>query len=152
MRANDPQVLGHAGRAQQLTCVSRDTRLGMHPNAHPGLPSPTRTRKRLLAKEVGKRNGWTAVQSNFMKKPTTLIAIVGVAVLLTGSLSGGTTIANHRPCLNPKVVIALSQPEDCEIACTGAIEAISFLEANGLRLAGPINIFPMGRIPATRIT
>ena len=80
------------------------------------------------------------------RKPTTLITIVGVAFLLTGSLNGGTAVANHRPCPNSKVVVALSQPEDCEIACTGAIDAISFLEANGLRLAGPINILPMGRI------
>ncbi len=80
------------------------------------------------------------------KKPTTLTAIVGVAVLLTGSLNGGTTMANHRPCPNSKVVVALSQSEDCETACTGAIDAISFLEANGFRLAGPINIHPMGRI------
>jgi hypothetical protein len=43
-------------------------------------------------------------------------------------------------------VVALSQSEDCETACTGAIDAISFLEANGFRLAGPINIHPMGRI------
>ena len=81
------------------------------------------------------------------RKPTTLTAIVGVAVLLTGSLNGGTAVANHRPCPNSKVVVALSQPEDCEIACTGAIDAISFLEINGLRLAGPIHIHPMGRIP-----
>ncbi len=80
------------------------------------------------------------------RKPTTLTAIVGVAVLLTGSLNGGTAMANHRPCTNPKVVVALSQSEDCETACTGAIDAISFLETNGFRLAGPINIHPMGGI------
>ncbi len=81
-----------------------------------------------------------------MKTPTTLIAIVGVAALLTGSLNGGMAMDNHRPCPNSKVVVALSQSEDCETACTGAIDAISFLEANGLRLVGPINIHPMGRI------
>ncbi len=80
------------------------------------------------------------------RKPTTLTAIVGVAVLLTGSLNGGTAMANHRPCTNPKVVVALSQSEDCETACTGAIDAISFLETNGFRLAGPIHIHPIGRI------
>lgn len=90
--------------------------------------------------------GWTAVRSNVIKKPTTLIAIVGVAVLLTESLNGGTAMADHRPCPNSNVVVALSQSEDCETACTGAIDAISFLEANGFRLAGPINIHPMGRI------
>ena len=90
--------------------------------------------------------GWTAAQSIVIKNLATLTAIVGVTVLLTGSLNGGTAIANHRPCPNSKVVVALSQPEDCETACTGAIDAISFLEANGFRLAGPIHIHPMGRI------
>ncbi len=90
--------------------------------------------------------GWTAAQSIVMKNLATLTATVGIAVLLTGSLNGGSTKANHRPCPNSKVVVALSQSEDCETACTGAIDAISFLEASGFRLAGPINIHPMGRI------
>ncbi len=81
-----------------------------------------------------------------MKNLATLAATVGVALLLTGSPNGGTAKADHRPCPNPKAVVALSQPEDCETACAGAIDAISFLEANGFRLAGPINVHPMGAI------
>ncbi len=73
-------------------------------------------------------------------------ATVGVALLLTGSLTGGMAKADDRPCHNSKVVVALSQSEDRETACTGAIDAISFLEINGLRLAGPIHIHLMGRI------
>ncbi|MCK5364494.1 MAG: hypothetical protein KAR22_16075 [Gammaproteobacteria bacterium] len=73
-------------------------------------------------------------------------ATVGVAILLTGSLNGGTAKADHRPCQNSKAVVDSSHPEDWKTACAGAIDAISFLEANGLRLAGPIHIHLMGRI------
>ena len=90
--------------------------------------------------------GWTAAQSIVMKNLATLTATVGVALLLTGSLNGGTANADHRPCDNSKAVVDLSQPEDWETACAGAIDAISFLEANGFRLGGPINIHMMGRI------
>ncbi len=83
---------------------------------------------------------WTAAQSIVINNLATLSATVGVAILLTGSPNGGTAKADHRPCHNSKVVVALSQSEDREIACTGAIDAISFLEANGFRLGGPINI------------
>jgi len=43
-------------------------------------------------------------------------------------------------------MVTLSQPEDCETACTAVIDALSFLEANGFRLPGPIHIDPMERI------
>ncbi len=85
------------------------------------------------------------------RKPTTLTAIVGVAVLLTGSLNGGTAKADHRPCHNSKAVVDSSHPEDWETACAGAIDAISFLEANGFRLGGPINIHMMGRIAEKKL-
>ena len=86
-----------------------------------------------------------------MENLATLTATVGVALLLTGSLNGGTANADHRPCDNSKAVVDLSQPEDWETACAGAIDAISFLEANGFRLGGPINIHMMGRIAEKKL-
>ncbi len=100
------------------------------------------SRQRQWASEMG----WTAAQCIVMKNLATLTATVGVALLLTGSLNGGAAKADHRPCHNSKAMVDLSQPEDWETACAGAIDAISFLEANGFRLAGPIHIHPMGEI------
>jgi hypothetical protein len=85
-----------------------------------------------------------------MKNLTTLTATVGVALLITGSLNGGTATAEDRSCHNSKAVIDFSQPEDWEAACASAIDAISFLEPNGFRLGGPINIHMMWRISGRR--
>ena len=82
-----------------------------------------------------------------MRNLATLTATVGIALLLTGSLNGGMAKADQRPCQNSKAVVDFSQPEDWETACAGAIDAISFLEANGFRSGGPINIHMIGRIP-----
>jgi len=87
-----------------------------------------------------------AARSNAIAKPTILIAIIGVVVLLTLFLNVGAAKAYHQPCSGPMVVVTLSHPEDCKIACVGVIDALSFLEANGFRLPGPIHIDPMERI------
>lgn len=85
-------------------------------------------------------------RSNVIEKSPILIAIIGVVVLLTGSLNGGTAKALHQPCSNSMVMVTLSQPEDCETACTAVIDALFFLETNGFRLPGLIHVDPMGRI------
>jgi hypothetical protein len=81
-----------------------------------------------------------------MKKRATSTAIVGVVLLLTESLNGCTSKVGHRPCPNSKVVVAAAQPEDWETACRGAIDAITFLEANGFRYGGLINIHIVSRM------
>ncbi len=90
--------------------------------------------------------GRTGARCNAIAKPAILIAIIGVVVLLAGSLIGSAAKAYHQPCSNSMVVVTLSQPEDCKIACAGVIDALSFLETNGFRLPGPIHIDPMERI------
>ncbi len=81
-----------------------------------------------------------------------LSVLLAVTLLLGWSPLAGTARADRLRCANTSATVTFSEPADGETACTGAVDAIAFLEANGFNTGGPIEIHMVTRIPEDKMT